>query len=188
MTRLARVRNTDACHGEEVYVRYASPLFLLSSLPVGHQTVATGCDLNATAYHPSSFVGEASSITAIANRKHHTMRWKRLPVHTPAATPIIPISRNSRFDFPDAPAPNNIRTTSRLFFGTKMRLVPTRAIPARCVRRSESHSYGPTGTPPPERGQPGMTSGLSACVQFLSSSFYLFLNVLRKLCHKAMHI
>lgn len=121
MTRLARVRNTDACHGEEVYVRYASPLFLLSSLPVGHQTVATGCDLNAPAYLSSSFVGEASSITAIANRKHHTMRWKRLPVHTPAATPIIPISRNSRFDFPDAPAPNNIRTTSRLFFGTKMR-------------------------------------------------------------------
>ena len=33
MTRLARVRNTDACHGEEVYVRYASPLFLLSSQP-----------------------------------------------------------------------------------------------------------------------------------------------------------
>lgn len=27
MTRLARVRDTDACHGEEVYVRYASPLF-----------------------------------------------------------------------------------------------------------------------------------------------------------------
>lgn len=67
MTRLARVRDTDACHGEEVYVRYASPLFLLSSLPVGHQTVATGCDLNSPAYLPSSFVGEASSITAIAN-------------------------------------------------------------------------------------------------------------------------
>lgn len=149
MTRLARVRNTDACHGEEVYVRYASPLFfLLSSLPVGHQTVATGCDLNSPAYLPSSFVGEASSITAIANRKHHTMRWKRLPVHMPAATPIIPTSRNSRFDFPDAPAPNNIRTTSRLFFGTKMRLIPTNS----------------------------------------NIDIYLFLNVLRKLCHKAMHI
>lgn len=138
MTRLARVRNTDACHGEEVYVRYASPLFLLSSLPVGYQTVSTGCDLNAPAYLSSSFVGETSSITAIANRKHHTMRWKRLPVHTPAATPIIPISRNSRFDFPDAPAPNNIRTTSRLFFGTKMRNLYWHRINSRKLPNSPS--------------------------------------------------
>ena len=83
MTRLARVRNTDACHGEEVYVRYASPLFLLSSLPVGHQTVSTGCDLN-------------------------------------------------------APAPNNIRTTSRLFFGTKMRNLYWHRINSRKLSNSPS--------------------------------------------------
>lgn len=34
MTRLARVRDTDACHGEEVYVRYASPLFCYLRYPL----------------------------------------------------------------------------------------------------------------------------------------------------------